>query len=411
MKTRTGFRSIFSAFLRQTAFCALILCAGCLRHRISPVDAYRLDDQGGVPMLVPIAADGVNSAEFQTAIISLPAGPSQAKTAVRQDCRIEGRVFSLKPGSPSDHRSWVVRGPSVAGWDALGRETDIDAQWRIFTHELARLYDSGCFPPGVPSQSVRSAIAKQIPFVASDVPVFMYSDQGERFVNLAPDMEIRIQKVMAPGASAKPGSATAVQLQTALFDLVPRPNRGLWLKRKRVAGASEKSEGEMEGYLTLDQRFAKTPELRLFLQGISENQPQSGALLLGASNATQLDMLTELIRQRGPAACLDDPDTACIELPSGSASLFSFIWINDRRMSCPFGTSLASLLLLVPPQKQTEVLESIQVGRRVSFDRYAGIQFPRTIEAARELLLLPGDRLIGKADGGALNKAAEILTR
>jgi hypothetical protein len=288
----------------------------------------------------------------------------------------------------------------------LGREIDIDAQWRLLTHDLARIYDTGCFPPGVSLQSVRSEIAKRIPLLASDVPVFMYSDQGERFVNLAPDMEIRIQKVVAPGTSGKSGSPNAVQLQTAVFDVFPRPNRGLWLKRKRIAGGSQQSWHEMQEFLTLDQRFAKTPELRLFVQGISENQSQSGAILLGASNATHLDVLTDLIRQRGPAACLDHPDTACIELPSGSVSLFSIIRINGRRMTCPFGTSLASLLLLLPPQKQTEVLESIQVGRRVSFNGYAGIQFLRTIEGARELLLLPGDRLIGEMDGGALNKAA-----
>ena len=149
------------------------------------------------------------------------------------------------------------------------------------------------FPPALPSESVRSAIAKQIPVLASDVPVFMYSDQGERFVNLAPDMEIRIQKVVTPGNSAKSGAANAVQVQTAAFDIVPRRDKGLWLKPKRGAAGSEKPSREMEEYLTLDQRFAKTPELRLFLQGISENQSQSGAILLGASNATQLDAFND----------------------------------------------------------------------------------------------------------------------
>jgi hypothetical protein len=410
MKTGTSFHNTVWILIPQAAFCALMLFAGCLRHRISIVDAYRLDDHVGFPMLVPLAPEGVNSGEFQTAIVSFSAGPSETKAAVRPDCAIEGSVFSLKRGSNSSRQSWVIRSPSAAGWDALGRKFDIDAQWRLFTHELARMYDRGCFPPGLPSQSVRSAIARRIPLLASDVPVFMYSDQGERFVNLAPDMEIRIQKVLAPGASAKSGS-NAVQLQTAVFDIVPRRDKSLWLKRKRGAAGSEKPSREMQEFLTLDERFARTPELRLFLQGISENQSQSGAILLGTSNATQLDVLTDLIRQRGAAACLDQQDTACIDLPPGSVSLFSFIWINGRRATYPFGTSLASLLLLLPPQKQTEVLESILVSRRLSLDRYAGIQFPRNIEGAQELLLLPGDRLIGKGDGGALNTAAEIVTR
>jgi hypothetical protein len=83
MRNRTGIHNIFLVFLPQAAFCALMFCTGCLPHRISIPDAYRLDDKGGVPMLVPIASDGVNLTEFQTATISFPAGPSQAKTAVR----------------------------------------------------------------------------------------------------------------------------------------------------------------------------------------------------------------------------------------------------------------------------------------------------------------------------------------
>lgn len=140
----------------------------------------------------------------------------------------------------------------------------------------------------------------------------------------------------------------------AVFEIVSRRDRGLWVKRKRGAGGSRKPSREMEEFLILDQRFAKTPELRLFLQGISENQSQAGAILLGARNATELDVVTELIRQRRTAACSDPPDTACIDLPPGSVSLFSFIWTNGRRTTYPFGTFLASLLLLLPPRKQTE---------------------------------------------------------
>jgi hypothetical protein len=409
MKNRTGFLNTFLIFLLRAPLCALLLCAACLRHRISIVDEYHFDDKSGVPMLVPAGPNSVSSGDFQTATISLPAGPPESKTALPAGCAVEGSVFSLKASSASDDRSWVIRSPSAAGWANVGREFDMDAQWRLFTRELARMYDRGCFPAGLDSESVRSAIAKRIPLLTSDVPIFMYSDRGERFVNLAPDMEIRIQKILAKGSSGKSGSGNAVQLQTAVYDVVSRPGRGVWLRRKR-AGASEKPSPEMQDFLTLDQRFARTPELRLFLQGISENQAQLGAILLGASNATQLDELTDLIRQNGPGAVLDRPGTARIDLPPGSVSLFSFIWINGRRTTYPFATSLATLLLLLPPQKQPGVLQSIEVGRRLSLNRYARIEFPRTEEGARELLLVPGDRLIGRVDGGALNTAAEILT-
>jgi hypothetical protein len=76
-----------------------------------------------------------------------------------------------------------------------------------------------------------------------------------------------------------------------------------------------------------------------------------------------------------------------------SISLFSIIWVNGRKATYPFGTPLSSLIFTLPPLKQAKALQSIRVMRRLDPDRYADIQITRTPDAARQVLLLPGDRI------------------
>jgi hypothetical protein len=346
-------------------------------------------------MLVPTAVQTTDAGGFQTVMLTLPSGSSTEKTHEHDDCAIRGVTFSMHSGPGSDRRSWVIRSPSTSGWDELSGAIDIEAQWNLFVRDLARMVDRGCFPPGVTSESIRTAIAKRIPLPTNLVPTFMYSDQGERFVNLAPGMQVRIQKVLPTNKSLSPGAGKTLRILNLIYDVVSRPGEGIRLRLNR---GSENTHAASLGtqdrpFLTLDQRFARTSVLRLFLQGFSQGESESDAILIGASDATQLDVLTDLIRQRDPVACMSFPGAACIDLPHGSVSLFAMIWINGRRTASPFGTSLASLLFLLPPSKLAGALKSVQVMRQLSPDRYGGIEIPRTEEGVRQVLLLPGDKI------------------
>jgi hypothetical protein len=170
----------------------------------------------------------------------------------------------------------------------------------------------------------------------------------------------------------------------------------LRLNHRPDAGQRASLGTEDQQFLTLDQRFAPTSVLRLFLEGFSEEKQgksESAPILLGASDATQLDLLTNLIRKGDPVACVSSPGAVCVDLPTGSVSLSSIIWINSRRTASAFGTSLASQLFRLPERKQAEALESVRVIRELSLNRYASIQITRTVEGAQQLLLLPGDRI------------------
>jgi hypothetical protein len=343
-------------------------------------------------MLLPRAAPAVDSGDFLSVAVPLPAA---TKTPVPGDCAIQGDVFSLRPVSGSDRRTWTLRGPSAAGWQSLGGQVDIDAQWMLFTRALVRLAANGCFPSGLTAQSVRSALAAALPLPASEVPIFMYSDQGERFVNLVPGMEMRLQQFQPAAASPHAGSPAAPRLLTAVYEIVARHQGGAALRRNRSPDAWEKAllaAGDRQS-LTLAQRFAHASVLRLILQGFSQGEAELGAILLGASDPAQLDQLSDRIRRQGAAACVTTAQSLCIALPSGSVSLFSILELNGRPTASPFGTSLASLLFLLPPPRQAAALQSVQVFRPLAPGRYAGIQITRTLEGARQLLLLPGDRI------------------
>jgi hypothetical protein len=396
MKSRTWFDTAPGMILAMAALCALLsFSTGCLQHRISVGNGYRIDDKSGTPMLVPIAMQTASSEPIQTVMITLPAKSSEANKSVPDDCAIHGSVFSLRPGSGSDKRDWFVQSPSISGWNMLGAEMDVDAQWKFFIRDLARMHDRGCFPPGLSTQSVRSAISERIPLPAGEVPIFMYSDQGERFVDLAPGMEIRIQKVLSTEASLNSDLGTSLRLLTVVYDVASHHNDRVRLRLSRRSNGGQKSPLATQDrqLLNLGRRFSEASVLRLHLQGLSLGESETHGILIGASGPTQLNALTDLIRKRDPVACTRSPGAMCLDLPSGSVSLFSIISINGHRTTRPFGTSLASLLFRLAPPKQAQALESVRISRRMSRDRYAGIQFTRTVDGAAQLLLLPGDKI------------------
>jgi hypothetical protein len=213
MKTSVGIDTVPFMILSRAALWALAwLCSGCLHHKIATEQGYRIDDTSGAPMLVPTAMPTTDAGKFQMVMLTLSAGSLAEKIPERDDCAIQGDTFSMHSGPASNGRSWVIRSPSTSGWDELSGAMDIEGRWNLFVRDLARMVDRRCFPPGVTSESIRIAIAKRIPLPANLVPTFMYSDQGERFVNLAPDMQVRIQKVLPTGDSSHSGSGKTLRI-------------------------------------------------------------------------------------------------------------------------------------------------------------------------------------------------------
>ncbi|HEV2134483.1 MAG TPA: hypothetical protein VGR47_09470 [Terracidiphilus sp.] len=345
-------------------------------------------------MLVPTGGRITNQGESQTSIIILPGSSAGAKHPASSPCDIDGEVFTLHPASSSDLRRWVLRGPSLAGWNTLAGEFDIDAQWSKFTLQLARLKKNGCFPAALTALQIRSSIAQRIPLPANQVPSFFYSERGMASIDLAPGMEVRLQQILAPAKSNSP-SRSAFRMLLASYDVVSRRGEGVRLKlaQKNQGGINIRPASEAKDFFALSQRFAAAQSLRLLLKGFSANHRASDAILIGASNDSDLDSVSSLILGKDPAACVDYHDTVCISFPRDALSLFSTIRINGRRASFPFGSPFGAVLRSIPPTQQAQALQSARVYRRLSRGHYAEIEFPRTSSGASELLLLPGDRI------------------
>jgi hypothetical protein len=381
---------ISSASLCAVLFC----CSGCFPKKITMEYGYRLTDSSGAPMLVPAGSRISNQGDFQTSIIVFPGSSAGGKLPPSSPCGIDGEVFTLHPASPSDSRRWVLRSPNLAGWNTLAGEFDIDSQWRTFTLQLARMKKNGCFPAALSAVRIRSSIAQCIPLPAYQVPSFFYSERGMASIDLAPGMEVRLQQILAPANSIR-SSKGSFRMLLAGYDVVSRPGEGVRLKlaQKNQSGTRTAPASEAKDFFALSRRFAAAQSLRLLLKGFSANHQASDAILIGASNDSDLDSLSRIILEKDPAACVEYHDTVCISFPRDALSLFSTIRINGRRASYPFGSPFGAFLRSLPPTQQAQALQSARVYRRLSRGHNAEIEFPRTPGGASELLLLPGDRI------------------
>jgi hypothetical protein len=349
-------------------------------------------------MLVPTDSQSSNPSNFQASTLVLSGGSAGAADQVNRQCSINGDIFSLGLVSSPDSRYWIVRSPSISGWDALASKIDIGSQWKIFTRGLARMNENGCFPSGLTALEIRVAIALRIPLPAGQVALFFYSDQGIGFTDLAPGMEVRLERFLPTAKSIGTQSQSRPRMWVASYEVIPRHGKGVGLKlTTRVQRGPDGDSGpeDME-LLSLSQRFAQTPVLRLFLEGVYGKGQVSHGILIGARNQSELDALTDLIHRSDPAKCINYQGTVCTEFPLGALSLFSTVWVNGRRTSClfgSFGSSLAALSECQPRPEQTMALEVARVFRRVNPDHYAEIDFPRNKDGAAQLLLLPGDKV------------------
>ncbi|MBS1801904.1 MAG: hypothetical protein JST28_00980 [Acidobacteria bacterium] len=387
----------FAVDLSKLVLCAFLLCCSACNHRRIAIEkGFRLEENGGAPMLVPTDSQPSDTGNFQTTKLVLSGGLVGApKHQLDPHCLISGDIFSLRSGSPQDPRQWIVRSPSISGWNLLSGQVNIDSQWKTFVRGIERMNEKGCFPSGLTSLKIRAAVAQRIPLPSNEVPLFFYSDKRTGFTDLAPEMEVRLHGFLP---AAKPVSAQVLdppRMWVASYEVIPRHGKGVRLKlaHRIQRGPNADSEPEDRDLLSLAQRFAQAPVLRLFLEGVYGAGQVSHGILIGASSQDQLEALTEIIHRSDPVKCKNYQGTVCAEFPLGALSLFSAVRVNGHRTSCLFGASLADFLGSLPPSEQKRAPESVHVFRRVNSGHYAEVDFSHVRDGAAQLVLLPGDRV------------------
>ncbi len=367
----------------SAALLPLFLCfSGCLHRKLSIQGNYTVEGNAGYPMLVPAFASTHVEGDFQTANVILQS-PGKHQTKPASGCLIEGDVFSLRPGNPADSNHWTIKSLSVQGWNLRGGTVDTDEQWRLFLGKLALMQQHGCFPPSMSVFSLQRAFAAAIPLPASDVQSFLYSANAEGFVDLSPGMEIKIEEFLASQSSY------------AFYQVVPNA-AGVTLRRSASShrGQNRSAGRESNLYPHLAESFATAPLMRLFFESIPAGGSKRNAMLLGASNLRDLEAATRLLESQGNQACTDHRENfVCLTFKDDSVSLLSSIWVNEHWVFYPFGTQLAVLLQGLPRDKQTEALATVRVTRPLARGDYAEVLFPKTMEGARQLVLLPADRV------------------
>jgi hypothetical protein len=211
-------------------------------------------------------------------------------------------------------------------------------------------------------------------------------------------MQLQMQGLLPSATVNNTQPAHSLQVWTVIYEVVSNRVGGVLIHRGHAGESGGRYGTEDMQILTLGQRFAQTPLLRIFLQGFSDTEVENGALLIGASNAAHLEALTDRILQTSSEKCVALQAPACMQFPPDSVSLASFVWLNGHRMPSPFGAPLAFLLFQVPPSQQASALQSVEVSRQLGPNDTAVIEFTHTMEGARQLLLLPGDRVEWKTE-------------
>ena len=384
---------ILRRYATQAAFLPLLLLcfSGCLHRKVSLQGNYTVEGNAGYPMLVPAFTSTRVEGDFQTSNVILQGARQDSHTELAAGCVIQGDLFSLHPGIPADSKHWTMKGLSVQGWNLRGGKVDTDEQWKMFVGQLALMKQQGCFPPEMTIFSLQQAFAAVIPLPASEVQSFLYSANSEGFVDLSPGMEIKIEEMLASG------EATA-QRQTAYtyYQVVSSTELGVALRRSVSGhrGQNQLAGQESNLYPHLPDSFAKAPLMRLFFESFPAGGSKRNAMILGASHLNGLEAATRLIEAHGNEACAaQESNFVCITFKDDSVSLLSPIRINEHLSFYPFGTQLAIILQGLSGDKQTEALATVHVMRRLARGDYAEVLFPRTMESARQLVLLPEDRV------------------
>jgi len=400
------------AYLRNASsslaiLASLLLCTGCIHKTPTLGETCTLEEKSGYSLLVPSLSSQTSDADFQTSMISLPRDQWAGITTSRQDCVIHGPVFSLDPGGPGKSSQWIIKSLSPQGWPKRAGELDIHAEWNHFLRDLLELERQSCFPRKESFYTMRRAIAEKIPLPANEAAFFSYSFGGSGFVDLAPGMQIKIERPLVQSATSTTRAAYKGSLE-ADYRVTSPSSIGAALVLSRTANrrAATSLGAEANLIFELSNRFAPKPLLRLFLQSIGEGKAQPAAILLGASGVHDLEEATRRVEENGHTSCPQpsSPAVECICFGTETAvSLLSSVQINGKTELRPFGTTVGYMIDVRfstpgPPNKDLldHDLQTVTLSRPMVTGGYAEVKFPRTMDSVSQIVLLPGDRLAWK---------------
>ena len=363
----------------------IMICTGCIHPRAPIRGTYTVENEAGLPFLVPSLDSLHLEGNTQTVLISLKDGPLRRMTG--EHCSVASAFFGLFPRSGGPGQ-WQFRSLTASAW--ARERSDVYEDWKLFLQRLASSEYSECFSTEEDVFSIKRALAAATPLPASEIDAFLYSDDKAGYVDLAPGMEILIRAKPRLDIARDRHHSDNVRLR-----IEARKTGGVQIKRVSSSRAKPVPDGSGEDSWHIASSYASVRFLRLFLQGISDYDSQHNPLLLGASDVQSLDVATRAVQSTGRTSCAGIRDTViCSAISDGaSVSVFIPIWVNGHRAEYPLGTHLGLILGQFPQTEQPSTLESVRVDRPIPNGGFARIIFPKTSEGVIQVVLVAGDRI------------------
>jgi hypothetical protein len=384
--------------LSAVSMAVMLVLSGCAHRAVRHNATYTLRSSD-YPIIVPSFTPKEVVGKNQTTVVPLPEGQLSGLPGAVSQCTIEGSTFSLQHGPLPNSDKWYFRSPNPEGWRTLDPSIDIRSEWQQFERELSGLVIRGCFSSKVNVQLASRTIVERVPLPATEAMLFYYRFGQDGFVDLGPGMRMQIERALYDEALGKGLDAYRGSLR-ASYRVVSQSGHGVGLQRYQNDQKASTSEARKNAAMfNLARLTAGKPFLRLFLGSLQATGASQVPILIAAASPVSLEDATKQVVAQGERGCasLVIGGFSCFSF-HGSVSIFSTVWVNNRRYDAPLGTSLGSLLqtVLQSDSARSIALQSISLRRQLEVGGVATVECPRTLDAAKQVILLTGDRVSWK---------------
>jgi hypothetical protein len=366
--------------LLVVAISLLVALAGCAAHRSRSV--YHLSEINSEYFL--LSPDALDSQE-QKQVLHIPRIPNQNNS----NCSIKGPWFSFYP--VPEHNSWIVETPAASAWERSGGSVDMKDEWQNFEAALDRLQQRRCFSSLDEYLSVQQRIAQSLSAPAEDSLFYRYAYGPGGYVDLAPGMQLRIERDFFGSSADYRGT------WVTYYDVTANAENQTKLKFLRIDKKSlPPAPGSPTPEATLTERFTAASRLRLFLQDlVITGNAKTPAILIGGSNAGDLNAVTQSIENDPKVTCADlkRPQVTCAFF-DGTVTVSPMIQVvlNGAPTYVPIGSKLWFVIPHVSKTQEAALIRTLRLARSYQ-GRATEVQFARDEDAISQLLLFGGDKI------------------
>jgi len=266
-------------------------------------------------------------------------------------------------------------------------------EWRGFETALYGLQHRQCFASLDEYLAVKQRIAASLSPPAGDILYYRYGFGPGGYVDLAPGMQLRIERDFFGARSTDYQGTTITN-----YEISGNDESGTAIKflrvEKRSAALTTPTPNPTDAELAA--RFATAPRLRLFLLNlvVSANT-KAPALLIGASSKEDLNAPTQAIESDPATSCSGLqrwPVTCALFDGSVTVSPMLEVFVNGAPTYIPIGSRLWAILPHLTDAQQATLMRTLRLHRHFQ-GKLVDVEFAPDSNTLSQLLLFGGDRI------------------